>query len=59
MTELVKRINELAQKSREKGLTPEEKEEQGKLRRQYLDEIMGQVKSQLDNIEVVDKLPKS
>lgn len=59
MTELVKRINELSKKSRETGLTPEEKEEQAALRRRYLDEIKGQVKAQLDNIEVVDKLPKS
>ena len=59
MTDLIKRINELAKKSREEGLTDMEKEEQAILRRQYIDMIKGQVKSQLDNVEFTDSTPKS
>ncbi len=59
MTELVKRINELAKKSREEGLTDAEKAEQATLRREYIDMIKGQVKSQLDNVEFTDSAPKS
>ncbi len=55
MTELIKRINELAQKSRTpQGLTEKEKEEQAALRKEYIAAIRGQVKAQLDNIELVD-----
>ena len=55
MTELIKRINELAAKSRTpQGLTEAEKEEQAKLRKEYIANIRGQVKAQLDNIEIVD-----
>lgn len=43
----VKRINELAKKSREQGLTEEEKAEQQKLRRAYLDAIRANIISQL------------
>ena len=59
MTDLIKRINELAKKSREEGLTDKEKEEQAILRREYIDMIKGQVKSQLDNVEFTDSTPKS
>lgn len=41
--ELVKRINYLARKQRYEGLTEQEKEEQQKLRRKYLDGIKKQV----------------
>lgn len=53
-SELIARINELAQKKRTVGLTEEETAEQQKLRRQYLDSIRDQVKGMLDNIEIVD-----
>ena len=55
MTELINRINELAKKSRTpEGLTEKEKEEQAVLRKKYIEYIRGQVKTQLDNIEIVD-----
>ncbi|MGB9678902.1 MAG: DUF896 domain-containing protein [Thermoanaerobacteraceae bacterium] len=47
--ELVMRINELYYKSKTTGLNPMEKEEQEKLRREYIDEIKKEVKEQLDN----------
>lgn len=46
--ELVERINYLARKQRYEGLTDEEKEEQQKLRRQYLDAIKKQVVDALE-----------
>lgn len=51
----IKRINELAKKSREEGLTEEEKLEQAKLRRQYIDSVKASLEHQLDNTYVVDK----
>ena len=36
MEKLIKRINELAKKSKEQGLTEEEKAEQAKLRQEYI-----------------------
>lgn len=57
MSELIKRINELAAKKRGEGLTLEEEIEQKELYRLYLDNIRGQVKAHLDNITVVDKEP--
>ena len=49
------RINELAHKAKTQGLTQEEKEEQAKLRRAYIDAMKASLKSQLDNIRFVDK----
>ena len=46
--ELIARINELSRKQREGLLTVEEKEEQVKLRRIYIDNIKAQVKTHLD-----------
>ncbi len=43
----IKRINELAKKSKEVGLTEEEKVEQAKLRREYIDSVLGNIKGQL------------
>ncbi|MBQ7882950.1 MAG: DUF896 domain-containing protein [Phascolarctobacterium sp.] len=54
MIELIKRINEIAKKKRTVGLTIDEEIEQKKLYREYLNNIRGQVKSQLDNITIVD-----
>lgn len=52
--ELTARINELAHKSKAEGLTEEEKEEQALLRRQFIDNIKGNLASQLDSIRVVE-----
>lgn len=46
--ELVQKINYLARKERYEGLTPAEKEEQQKLRRQYLDSIRQQIVDSLE-----------
>ncbi len=52
---MIKRINELAKKKREEGLNPEEQAEQKELYKEYLAMIRGQLKSHLENIEIVDK----
>ena len=54
MTERTKRINELARISRERELTPEEKEEQARLRSEYLEAFRANLRSQLDNTYIVD-----
>lgn len=46
--ELIQRINELARKKKNEGLTPTELAEQQKLYKIYLAAIRQQVKSQLD-----------
>lgn len=51
----IDRINELARKSKTEGLTPEEKEEQAKLRREFIASIRMNLRSQLDNIDVEEK----
>ena len=50
----IARINELAHKSKAEGLTPEEKEEQAILRREFIDAMKGNVKAQLDNVDIVE-----
>ncbi len=51
----LKRINELAKKQREVGLTEEEKAEQAILRREYIDSVVGSLKTELDNTYIVDE----
>lgn len=51
----IDRINELARKSKTEGLTPEEKEEQAKLRKEYIEAVKMNLRSQLDNIDVEEK----
>lgn len=48
----IDRINELAHK---KVLTDDEKEEQKRLRQEYIDAVMGNLKRELDNTYVVDE----
>ncbi len=51
----IARINELAKKSKTVGLTEEEKQEQQKLRREYIDSFTASLRVQLDNTYIVDE----
>jgi uncharacterized protein YnzC (UPF0291/DUF896 family) len=51
--EQIARINELAKKQKESGLTEEEKKEQEKLRRLYIDSFKDNLRAQLKNIKIV------
>lgn len=49
----IRRINELYHKSKTpEGLTPEEKDEQARLRGEYIASVRSNLKSQLNNIDV-------
>jgi len=52
--EKIDRINELARKSKVACLTPEEKEEQAELRKEYLGKFREHFKSHLESIRFVD-----
>ncbi len=55
----IKRINELAHKSKTPdGLTPDEAEEQKKLRREYIDAFKLSLTSQLDNTYYINEQGK-
>lgn len=49
---MIDRINTLAHKSKSVGLTPEEKEEQAKLRKAYIESIRNSLRSSLNNIDI-------
>ena len=51
----IDRINALAQKQKSVGLTEEEKVEQAKLRREYLDAVKGNLRAHLNNIDIKEK----
>ncbi|HIW85375.1 MAG TPA: DUF896 domain-containing protein [Candidatus Eubacterium faecipullorum] len=53
--EQIKRINELARKSREKGLSDSEKDEQAQLRALYIQSIKESLTAQLDHTYIVDE----
>ncbi len=53
--EKLKRINELARKEKSEGLTAEEKKEQIHLRSEYIEAYRASLRSQLDNMYIVDK----
>lgn len=58
--ETIDRINVLARKSKTpEGLTPEEKDEQQRLRREYIDAFKANLRSQLETIEFVDQVEES
>lgn len=52
---LIERINALAKKSREQGLTEEEKAEQAKLRAQYIAAFRAGAEQTLKSVRIVDK----
>jgi uncharacterized protein YnzC (UPF0291/DUF896 family) len=52
--EKIDRINELARKKKLGPLTEEESDEQMSLRAEYLSAVRMSLKSQLDNVEIVD-----
>ncbi len=51
--EKIDRINYLARKSKAEGLSEEEKEEQNKLRREYIDAYKQSLHTQLGNTVIV------
>lgn len=53
--EKIARINELARKMKTAGLTETEKEEQARLRKEYIASVVSNLKDQLDNTYVVDE----
>lgn len=53
MNEVIKRINELAAKSKKEGLNAEELAERDKLRRIYIDSVKASLTGQLDNTYIV------
>ena len=52
--EAIHRINELARKAKAQGLTPEEAQEQKRLRQEYLDSVRKNLVSQLENMSILE-----
>ena len=52
MDEKIKRINELYHKSQAEGLSAEEKDEQARLRKEYINSVKVNLRSQLNNINI-------
>ena len=55
----IDRINELAHKSKNEGLTDTEKEEQRLLRQEFLAEIRADFRATLESIEIVEESDQS
>ena len=54
MDEVIARINELARKVKAgETLAPQETEERAKLRRMYIDSVVGNLKGELENTSIV------
>lgn len=53
--EQIDRINELYRKSKAEGLTEEEKKEQDVLRKQFIADVRKNVRSNLNNIDLVNE----
>ena len=53
MQEVIARINVLAKKAKEEGLSPEETQERDKLRRIYIDSVKANLVGQLENTYIV------
>ena len=54
MEETIRRINELARKSKTEPLTPEDLEEQKELRTRYIAAVRKNLSAQLDNTYIVE-----
>ena len=52
--EAIQRINELARKAKAQGITPEEAQEQKRLRQEYLDSVRKNLVSQLENKSILE-----
>ena len=52
--EAIQRINELARKAKAQGLTPEEAQEQKRLRQEYLDSVRKNLVSPLENMSILE-----
>lgn len=50
----IERINELAKKSKETGLSEAEQAEQAELRAEYIASVKANFRAQLDNVKIVD-----
>ncbi len=57
--ERLDRINQLARKQKDEGLTENEKKEQKILREEYLKAFRKQFRQQLDSIRIVDEKDKN
>ncbi len=55
MEKLIKRINELAKKSREEGLNEDEKAEQAELRQQYIKKFRQGMENTLSSVYIMDE----
>ena len=55
MNERIQRINELYHKSQGEGLTEAEKEEQARLRKEYVASVRANLRGQLENIDMIEK----
>lgn len=53
--EKINRINELYRKSQAEGLTEDEKKEQAILRKEFVTSVKSNLKSQLNNIDMVNE----
>lgn len=53
--EKIDRINELYRKSKAEGLTEAEKKEQDILRKEFIANVRGAVRAQLNNIDMVEE----
>ena len=53
--ENIDRINELYRKSKAEGLTEAEKKEQDILRKEFIANVRGAVRAQLNNIDMVEE----
>ena len=53
--EKINRINELAKKSKITGLTLKEKEEQARLRNEYISDVRSNFVKSIENVVVIDE----